>query len=100
MTMFMISDDSQKSVTLKTWDAATKGTTTTLRVTVEVTDAYDLAYMLESLQKIKLAHDNRARLAAAEARKPPALKGKPAKLVRLDQQRMLALPAPRRDGDA
>ena len=88
MTMFLITDDG--AARLKSYDATTKGKISTLRVTVEVSDAYELAHMLESLERIAQAQASRAR--AAKAPKPATTTHKS-----VGHQKLLALPPPERD---
>ena len=95
MTMFLITSDTP-SVRIKGYDANTKGKTTTLRVTIEVTDAYELAHRLETLERLMVEQANKERLAKVAAKTPAT----PGKLKRIDQQRMLALPPPSREDEA
>lgn len=95
MSMFLITDDGDAR--LKSYDATIKGGTTLLRVTVEVTDAYALAHMLESLERIKQAQAR----AAKPKPKPPAHDSGDAstrlsstRTKSLGRQQLLALPPP------
>lgn len=86
MTIFMIADDGEARV--KDYAATTKGKTATLRVTIEVSDPYALAHMLESLERITIAQRNREKI--SKAKKPPK-NTKP-----LAHEPLLALPPPDR----
>ena len=92
MTMFLITDDTE-GVRLKSYEAAVKGKVSTVRVIVEVTDAYALAHMLESLEKLVDAGKRAAKKSAPE---PP----RRSRSTVIDHQVLLALPPPSRDGDA
>lgn len=87
MSMFLITDDSEAR--LKSYDATTRGRKTLLRVTVEVTDAYALAHMLQSLEQIAQAQarKERAKQTAAKPSKAPSFKS-------VEHQRLLTLPPP------
>jgi hypothetical protein len=90
--------DKDERVRLTAYDAKIAGTVTTLRITVEITDAYKLAHMLQDLEELKQKHRITAgRLVRQPAPATKASPAKPTRTPRVDQQRLLALPAPTED---
>lgn len=78
-------------VRLKSYGANVKGPTATLTVTLEVSDTFELSYLLRSLEQLKADQDTAARNRKA------AKAGKPArKTAQIEHAPLLALPPPRR----
>lgn len=91
--MFILSDTSEH-VRLKSYDANVKGKTATLRITVEVTDTFELGYILRGLEELMAAPKQKPPRSRADRHPAP-----PTSRKKLAQQVMLALPPPRRDAE-
>jgi hypothetical protein len=80
-------------VRLKSYDATIKGQKTTLRITVEVTDPYELSFLLKSLEELQTAPRKQRQTADPERR--PLTERQTA----ISRVPMLALPAPKFDAE-
>ncbi len=93
--MAFIVTDGQPHVRLKTYDATIKGKTALLRVTIEVTDTFELTLMLSGLERLEAAQKEAARNRATHGdlreRRSDQPK-KPSGRKKIEQQVMLALP--------
>lgn len=89
--MTFILTGGSEHVRLKSYDATIKGKTTLLRITVEVTDSWELSYLLRGLEDL----DAQQKQEKARAREPAQRAASTRK--KIEKQVMLALPPPRRD---
>lgn len=93
MSFFL--SETNEHVRLKSYDATIKGGKTTLRITVEVTDPYELSFLLRALEELQTAPKKPAPTTGSGHRSATDITPR----NKLSQQVMLALPAPRRDTD-
>jgi len=82
--MFIIRHDDEHT-RLKSYTAVTKGTTSVIKIEIEVTDRFDFSYVLGQLEKLD------AKTKKVRAEKAAAAKQKPRKA---EAAQRLALPAP------
>lgn len=78
---------------LASYSASVTGKRAMLKITIEVTDSFELSHLLRSLEELQEQQKQHARQAAAPKRPPANVKARRA----IDRQVLLALPAPSYD---
>ena len=89
---FYINGDSEH-VRLKSYEATIKGPTTTLRITIEISDTFELSYILRTLEEMQ-EQTKAAKRAQARSKARHASNHKT-----IEPQKLLALPPPDQDSE-
>lgn len=93
----LIVSGNDEHVRLKSYDATVKGKTSTLKITLEVTDTFALSYLLRQLEDLMAAEPEKP---APKRRRKDESMPRDADRKRLEGQRLLALPPPDYTEDA
>lgn len=94
--MFYLSDNNEHA-RLKSYSATVNGKAALLKITVQVTDTFELSFLLRALEDLQKATEQRARPPKARADRPAAA---PKSTKTIGRQVMLALPPPCSQDDA